>query len=83
MPTFVTRRTALGVATATVLASLTACASDIRPLEDPSRFVDTFKACICSSGGIVQHDRTQAVQTKKGEAPARSLNYMRELPSSL
>lgn len=36
MPTFVTRRTALGVATAAALASLTACASDIRPLEDPS-----------------------------------------------
>lgn len=35
MPTFVTRRTALGVATAAALASLTACASDIRPLEDP------------------------------------------------
>ena len=36
MPTFVTRRTALGVAATAVLASLTACASDIRPLEDPS-----------------------------------------------
>ena len=36
MPTFVTRRTALGVATAAALASLTACASDIRPLEDQS-----------------------------------------------
>ena len=36
MPTFVTRRTALGVAAAAALASLTACASDIRPLEDPS-----------------------------------------------
>lgn len=35
MHTFVTRRTALGVATAAALASLTACASDIRPLEDP------------------------------------------------
>lgn len=36
MPTFVTRRTALGVVAAAALASLTACASDIRPLEDPS-----------------------------------------------
>lgn len=36
MPTFVTRRTALGVAATAALASLTACASDIRPLEDPS-----------------------------------------------
>ena len=36
MPTFITRRTALGVTPAAALASLTACASDIRPLEDPS-----------------------------------------------
>ena len=36
MPTFVTRRTALGVVATAALASLTACASDIRPLEDPS-----------------------------------------------
>ena len=36
MPPFVTRRTALGVAATAALASLTACASDIRPLEDPS-----------------------------------------------
>lgn len=36
MPTFVTRRTALGITAAAALASLTACASDIRPLEDPS-----------------------------------------------
>lgn len=36
MPTFVTRRAALGVVAAAALASLTACASDIRPLEDPS-----------------------------------------------
>ena len=36
MPTFITRRTALAVTAAAALASLTACASDIRPLEDPS-----------------------------------------------
>ena len=36
MLTFITRRTAFGVAAAAALASLTACASDIRPLEDPS-----------------------------------------------
>ena len=36
MPTFVTRRAALGIVAAAALASLTACASDIRPLEDPS-----------------------------------------------
>ena len=42
MHTFVTRRTALGVATAAALASLTACASDIRPLEDPS-VVDSMR----------------------------------------
>lgn len=36
MPTFVTRRTALGITAAAALTSLTACASDIRPLEDPS-----------------------------------------------
>ena len=36
MPTFVTRRAALGVVATAALASLTACASDIRPLEDPS-----------------------------------------------
>lgn len=42
MPTFVTRRTALGVVAAAALASLTACASDIRPLEDPS-VVDSMR----------------------------------------
>ena len=36
MPTFITRRTALAVTAAAALASLTACASDIRPLEDLS-----------------------------------------------
>lgn len=36
MPTFITRRTALGIAAAAAVASLNACASDIRPLEDPS-----------------------------------------------
>ncbi|WP_314682389.1 DUF6318 family protein [Rothia mucilaginosa] len=36
MSTFITRRTALGITAAAALASLTACASDIRPLEDPS-----------------------------------------------
>ena len=36
MPTFITRRTALGITAAAALASLTACASDIRPLQDPS-----------------------------------------------
>ena len=36
MPTFITRRTALAVTAAAALASLTACASDIRPLSDPS-----------------------------------------------
>ena len=42
MHTFVTRRTALGVAATAALASLTACASDIRPLEDPS-VVDSMR----------------------------------------
>ena len=42
MPTFVTRRTALGVVATAALASLTACASDIRPLEDPS-VVDSMR----------------------------------------
>ena len=36
MPTFITRRTALGITAAAALASLTACASDIRPLSNPS-----------------------------------------------
>ena len=36
MSTFVTRRAALGIATTAALASLTACASDIRPLSDQS-----------------------------------------------
>ncbi|WP_294631287.1 DUF6318 family protein [Rothia mucilaginosa] len=37
MSTFVTRRAAFGIAAATAaLASLTACASDIRPLSNPS-----------------------------------------------
>ena len=36
MSTFVTRRAAFGIAATAALASLTACASDIRPLEDPS-----------------------------------------------
>lgn len=36
MSTFVTRRAALGIAATAALASLTACASDIRPLSDQS-----------------------------------------------
>ena len=36
MSTFVTRRAAFGIAAIAALASLTACASDIRPLSDPS-----------------------------------------------
>ena len=36
MSTFVTRRAAFGIAATTALASLTACASDIRPLSNPS-----------------------------------------------
>ena len=36
MPTFVTRRAALGIAATAALASLTACASDIRPLSNQS-----------------------------------------------
>ena len=36
MSTFVTRRAAFGIAATAALASLTACASDIRPLSDPS-----------------------------------------------
>lgn len=36
MPTFVTRRAALGIAATATLASLTACASDIRPLSNQS-----------------------------------------------
>lgn len=36
MFTFVTRRAAFGIAATAALASLTACASDIRPLSDPS-----------------------------------------------
>ena len=35
MSTFVTRRAAFGIAATAALASLTACASDIRPLSDP------------------------------------------------
>ena len=36
MSTFVTRRAAFGIAATAALASLTACASDIRPLSNPS-----------------------------------------------
>lgn len=36
MSTFVTRRAAFGIAATAAFASLTACASDIRPLSDPS-----------------------------------------------
>ena len=36
MPTFVTRRATLGIAATATLASLTACASDIRPLSNQS-----------------------------------------------
>lgn len=40
MPTFITRRTALGITATAALASLTACASDIRPLSDPSTAIE-------------------------------------------
>lgn len=73
MPTFVTRRTALGITAAAALASLTACASDIRPLEDPS-VVDPmrpYKGDVKFNNYKPTGTYRPASTTKKAENPPR------------
>lgn len=73
MPTFVTRRTALGITAAVALASLTACASDIRPLEDPS-VVDPmrpYKGDVKFNNYKPTGTYRPASTTKKAENPPR------------
>lgn len=73
MSTFVTRRAALGIAATAALASLTACASDIRPLSDPST-PDTqriYKGDLKFNGYESRGTYVPATSSKKAENPPK------------
>ena len=73
MSTFVTRRAALGIATTAALASLTACASDIRPLSDQST-PDTqrsYKGELKFNGYESRGTYIPATSSKKAENPPK------------
>ena len=73
MSTFVTRRAALGIAATAALASLTACASDIRPLSDQST-PDTqrsYKGELKFNGYESRGTYIPATSSKKAENPPK------------
>ena len=75
MSTFVTRRAAFGIAATTALASLTACASDIRPLSDPS-ILDAqrvYKGDLKFNNYESQGTYIPATHEKKAENPRKPL----------
>ncbi len=73
MSTFVTRRAALGIAATAALASLTACASDIRPLSNQST-PDTqrsYKGDLKFNGYESRGTYIPATSSKKAENPPK------------
>ena len=73
MSTFVTRRAAFGIAATAALASLTACASDIRPLSDQST-PDTqrsYKGELKFNGYESRGTYIPATSSKKAENPPK------------
>ena len=73
MSTFVTRRSAFGIAATAALASLTACASDIRPLSDPS-ILDAqrvYKGDLKFNNYESQGTYIPATSSKKAENPPK------------
>ena len=75
MSTFVTRRAAFGIAATAVLASLTACASDIRPLSDPSTPEEqrSYKGDLKFNGYESRGTYVPATSSKKAENPRKPL----------
>ncbi|OFR63297.1 DUF6318 family protein [Rothia sp. HMSC069C04] len=75
MSTFVTRRAALGIATTAALASLTACASDIRPLSDQSTpdAQRSYKGELKFNGYESRGTYVPATRSKKAENPPKPI----------
>lgn len=73
MSTFVTRRAALGIATTAALASLTACASDIRPLSNQSTPGEqrSYKGELKFNGYESRGTYVPATSSKKAENPPK------------
>ena len=76
MSTFVTRRAAFGIAATAVLASLTACASDIRPLSDPSTPEEqrSYKGELKFNSYESRGTYVPATSSKKAENPPKPIN---------
>lgn len=75
MSTFVTRRAALGIAATAALASLTACASDIRPLSDQSTpdAQRSYKGELKFNGYESRGTYVPATRSKKAENPPKPI----------
>ena len=75
MSTFVTRRAALGIATTAALASLTACARDIRPLSDQSTpdAQRSYKGELKFNGYESRGTYVPATRSKKAENPPKPI----------
>ena len=73
MSTFVTRRAAFGIAATAALASLTACASDIRPLSDQSTPEEqrSYKGELKFNGYESRGTYIPATSSKKAENPPK------------
>ena len=77
MSTFVTRRAALGIATTAALASLTACASDIRPLSDQSTpdAQRSYKGELKFNGYESRGTYVPATRSKKAEGMYAAIGF--------
>ena len=75
MSTFVTRRAAFGIAATAALASLTACASDIRPLSDPSTPEEqrSYKGELKFNSYESRGTYVPATSSKKAENPPKPI----------
>lgn len=75
MSTFVTRRAAFGIAATAALASLTACASDIRPLSDPSTPKEqrSYKGELKFNSYESRGTYVPATSSKKAENPPKPI----------
>ena len=75
MSPFVTRRAAFGIAATAALASLTACASDIRPLSDPSTPKEqrSYKGELKFNSYESRGTYVPATSSKKAENPPKPI----------
>lgn len=80
MSTFVTRRAAFGIAATAALASLTACASDIRPLSDQSTPEEqrSYKGELKFNGYESRGTYVPATSSKKAENPPKPVPPCRD-----